>query len=54
MSLDLNPIFQKALALLQDTSVNVFLTGKAGTGKSTFLEYFRANTKKKVVVLAPT
>ncbi len=54
MSLDLNPIFQKTLALLEETNKNIFLTGKAGTGKSTFLEYFRAHTKKKVVVLAPT
>lgn len=54
MSLDLNLIFQKTLALLEETNKNIFLTGKAGTGKSTFLEYFRAHTKKKVVVLAPT
>src|SRR5262245_20319680 len=32
----------------------VFLTGRAGTGKSTLLQYFRATTKKKIVVLAPT
>lgn len=54
MSLDLNPTFQKAFQLLDETSRNVFLTGRAGTGKSTFLEYFRLHTKKKVVVLAPT
>jgi len=33
---------------------NLFVTGKAGTGKSTLLEYFRETTAKKVVVLAPT
>ena len=54
MPLDLNVIFQKTLHLLEETNKNIFLTGKAGTGKSTFLEYFRAHTKKKVVVLAPT
>jgi len=32
----------------------VFITGKAGTGKSTLLEYFRETTKKQVVILAPT
>jgi sulfur transfer complex TusBCD TusB component (DsrH family) len=32
----------------------VFLTGKAGTGKTTFLKYLRATTEKKTVVLAPT
>jgi len=39
---------------MNNTGKNVFITGKAGTGKSTLLAYFRANTKKKVVVLAPT
>lgn len=33
---------------------NLFLTGKAGTGKSTLLEYFKAHTDKKVAILAPT
>lgn len=33
---------------------HVFVTGRAGTGKSTLLEYFRAKTKKRVAVLAPT
>ena len=40
--------------MLRKTNRSVFLTGKAGTGKSTFLKYIRANTKKKLVVLAPT
>ena len=40
--------------LIQYTRQSVFLTGKAGTGKSTFLKYICANTKKKHVVLAPT
>jgi len=39
---------------MEDTGKNVFITGKAGTGKSTLLEYFRTRTKKRVVVLAPT
>lgn len=39
---------------MEDTGKNVFLTGQAGTGKSTLLEYFRAQTKKNIVVLAPT
>ncbi len=49
-----NPEFQKAWELLQYTSQSVFLTGKAGTGKSTFLRYITANLKKEKVVLAPT
>ncbi len=49
-----NPEFQKAWELLQYTSRSVFLTGKAGTGKSTFLRYITENLKKEKVVLAPT
>ncbi|MBR4829550.1 MAG: AAA family ATPase [Muribaculaceae bacterium] len=49
-----NPEFQDAWDVLQHTHRSVFLTGKAGTGKSTFLKYIRANTKKKTIVLAPT
>ena len=36
------------------TNESIFLTGRAGTGKSTLLNYFRKNTVKKCVVLAPT
>lgn len=39
---------------MEHTSKNVFITGRAGTGKSTLLNYFRHITKKKVAVLAPT
>ncbi|MCC8113938.1 MAG: AAA family ATPase [Bacteroidales bacterium] len=46
--------FQNALALIAYTNQSVFLTGKAGTGKSTFLQYLTRTTKKKYVVLAPT
>lgn len=49
-----SPEFQNALKLVSYTSQSVFLTGKAGTGKSTFLKYLTATTKKKFVVLAPT
>lgn len=48
------PEFQDALRLIQYTHNSLFLTGKAGTGKSTFLKYICATTKKKYVVLAPT
>ena len=41
--------------LMERTNKNYFITGKAGTGKSTVLNYFRANTKKKnIAVVAPT
>ncbi len=49
-----NPEFQDAWSVIRKTNRSVFLTGKAGTGKSTFLKYICANTKKKYVVLAPT
>lgn len=49
-----NPEFQNALRLIQYTRQSVFLTGKAGTGKSTFLKHVCKVTKKKYVVLAPT
>ncbi|MBQ7156915.1 MAG: AAA family ATPase [Bacteroidaceae bacterium] len=49
-----NPQFKNALNLIQFTNQSVFLTGKAGTGKSTFLKYICQTTKKKYVVLAPT
>lgn len=51
---ELNEQFKKALNLMENSSRSVFITGKAGTGKSTLLEYFRQITKKKIVVLAPT
>ncbi|MDE5595521.1 MAG: AAA family ATPase [Muribaculaceae bacterium] len=49
-----NPEFNKVLALLHSTNRSIFLTGKAGTGKSTFLRYITENSGKKLVVLAPT
>ena len=49
-----NEELQNALQIIQYTHRSLFLTGKAGTGKSTFLRYIAANTKKKHVVLAPT
>lgn len=49
-----NPEFQDAWSVICKTNRSVFLTGKAGTGKSTFLKYICATTNKKLVVLAPT
>ena len=49
-----NEELQNALQIIQYTRRSLFLTGKAGTGKSTFLRYISAHTKKKHVVLAPT
>lgn len=49
-----NAEMAEALRIMDRTSDNFFLTGEAGTGKSTLLKYFRHVTKKNIVVLAPT
>ena len=49
-----NQDFMNAWNLVTNTHRSIFLTGKAGTGKSTFLRYICETTKKKYVVLAPT
>lgn len=54
MQLDMNPQFIRALELMEKPDRHLFITGKAGTGKSTLLEYFRTHTKKNVAVVAPT
>ena len=45
---------QKALQIIQHTRRSLFLTGKAGTGKSTFMRHIAATIKKKNIILAPT
>lgn len=45
---------QRAFQFLQHTACNIFLTGKAGTGKTTFLRELRAQQLKRIVVVAPT
>lgn len=55
MNIDLqNKEWQEALKIIDYTRNSLFLTGKAGTGKSTFLRYVAGHTKKKYVILAPT
>lgn len=49
-----NEIFTLAADIVRNTSQSVFLTGKAGTGKTTFLHYIRNNVEKNVIVAAPT
>ena len=52
--LELSGDFNYALDLLENTRRNLFITGRAGTGKSTLLQLFRNTTRKKAVVVAPT
>jgi ATP-dependent DNA helicase PIF1 len=52
--LDFNEQFIAAFDALENTSRHLFVTGKAGTGKSTLLQYFRHKTGKNIAVLAPT
>ena len=49
-----NKEFQLALQIIEKSNQSLFLTGKAGTGKSTFLKYICEQTRKKYIVLAPT
>ncbi|MCQ2229579.1 MAG: AAA family ATPase [Bacteroidales bacterium] len=49
-----NAEFQDVFGLIRDTNSSVYMTGRAGTGKSTFLRYIVKHIKKKTVVLAPT
>jgi len=49
-----NEIFDLAYRFITETNENIFLTGKAGTGKTTFLKYLKDNSTKNIVVAAPT
>ncbi len=49
-----NPVFQLATDFVNQTSQHIFLTGKAGTGKTTFLRHIRHTTHKNCIVAAPT
>ena len=53
-NLDFNEEFAQTFEVLENSRQHVFITGKAGTGKSTLLQYFRQKTSKNVAVLAPT
>jgi len=49
-----NPQLKLARDFVEQTACNIFLTGKAGTGKTTFLHQLKQNCSKRMVVLAPT
>lgn len=46
--------FSRALEMMEKSRHNIFVTGRAGTGKSTLLHLFREKTRKNIAVLAPT
>lgn len=52
--METNQDFELAFDLLQNTGTNLFLTGKAGTGKTTFLKHLKEVSPKRMVVVAPT
>lgn len=52
--IDVTDGFKQTLELMEYTDKNMYITGKAGTGKSTLLKHFVKNTNKELVVLAPT
>lgn len=49
-----NDIFDLAFRFVTETQESIFLTGKAGTGKTTFLKYLKDNCSKNIIVAAPT
>ena len=52
--IDFNPEFRKAISIVESSHENLFITGKAGTGKSTLLSHWKGTTSKRIAVLAPT
>jgi stage III sporulation protein SpoIIIAA len=52
--MEMNEEAKLALQIIETTGSNLFLTGKAGTGKTTFLRELKRSTSKRNVVLAPT
>ena len=52
--LEINSEFKEALEIINNTSQHLFVTGKAGTGKSTLLDYCYQHCPKDLVILAPT
>lgn len=54
LQLEINEQFQQAIDLIENSREHLFITGKAGTGKSTLLDYCYDHSKKNLVLLAPT
>jgi len=54
MNIKFTEAFELAYRFVTETNLNIFLTGKAGTGKTTFLKYLRSHSAKRMVIAAPT
>jgi hypothetical protein len=54
IQIERNDVFNLAFGFVTETSENIFLTGKAGTGKTTFLRYLKEHCAKNIVIAAPT
>jgi len=52
VDIDFNDEFKAAFKEMEDTQNHIYITGRAGTGKSTLLKYFKETTGKKIVVLS--
>ena len=53
-TIERNEVFELAYRFVTETAENIFLTGKAGTGKTTFLKYLKEHCTKNTIVAAPT
>ncbi|SMC54046.1 HRDC domain-containing protein [Pedobacter nyackensis] len=51
---DLDPIHKQVISFIENTTKPIFVTGKAGTGKTTFLHYLKSSITKNLAVIAPT
>lgn len=54
MSVERNELFDLAFRFVTETQESIFLTGKAGTGKTTFLKYLKEHSSKNIIIAAPT
>jgi ATP-dependent exoDNAse (exonuclease V) alpha subunit len=52
--IEVNDEFKEAIDLISKSNYCVFISGNAGTGKTTFLRYYMTQAKKKTIILAPT
>ena len=54
MCMNFSDPYKSAMEFATNTDRNIFITGKAGTGKTTFLRNFREQTNKQIAIVAPT